>query len=128
MDVWVLDTHVLIWYFTGNRRLKNELKNKIDQTRSRGGRLLIPTIVLAEALSVAEKGRVKFDFKKMYNLIRKSDEFEIVDLTPEILEEAMKIKKISEIHDRLIVATANFYKAGIITKDKVILDSGETTY
>jgi hypothetical protein len=28
--LYVLDTHVLIWYFTGNRRLPEELKNRID--------------------------------------------------------------------------------------------------
>lgn len=85
--------------------------------------MLVPTIVLAEALYIAEKGRVAFDFQKMYGLIREESEFEIVSLTPEILEEAMKIKKVPELHDRIITATARFYRAGILTKDKIILES-----
>jgi len=64
--LYVLDTHVLIWYFIGSRRLREELKELIDETRRQGGRLLVPTIVLAEALDVAEKGRVRFDFAEMY--------------------------------------------------------------
>ena len=123
-DIYVLDTHVLIWYFTGSRRLKMEIKEKIDETRSRGGRLLVPTIVLAEALAIAEKGKVEFDFEGLYHLTRKEEEFEIVSFSSEIFEEAVKTK-IPEIHDRIIVATAKFYRAGILTKDKIIPKSGE---
>ncbi len=120
--LYVLDTHVLIWYFTGSRRLKRELREKMDETRNRGGRLLVPTIVLAEALAIAEKGKVEFDFQKMYRLIKSEPEFEIISFTPEVLEQAMSID-IPEIHDKIIVATAKFYRAGILTKDRLILKS-----
>lgn len=122
--IYVLDTHILIWYFIGSKRLKGGLKEKIDEVRRRGGRLLVPTIVLAEALAIAERDKVEFDFQRMYQLIRDETEFEIVSFTSEILEEAMHIK-IPEIHDRIIVATAKFYKAGILTRDRIILESEE---
>lgn len=122
--IYVVDTHVLIWYFIGSKRLKRELKEKIDEVRNAGGRLLVPTIVLAEALAIAEKGKVEFDFFAMYQLIKDESEFEIVSFTPEILEEVIRTT-LPEIHDRIIVATAKFYRAGILTKDKIILESGE---
>lgn len=122
--IYVVDTHVLIWYFIGSKRLKRELKEKIDEVRNAGGRLLVPTIVLAEALAIAEKGKVEFDFFAMYQLIKDESEFEIVSFTPEILEEVIRTT-VPEIHDRIIVATAKFYRAGILTKDKIILESGE---
>ncbi len=115
--LYVLDTHVLIWYFIGSIRLHKKMKEKIDTTRNRGGRLLVPTIVLAEALDIAEKGRVEFDFDKMYRLIVEELEFEIVGFGFEIFEETMNIKGIKEIHDRIIVATAKFYQVGVLTKD-----------
>ncbi|RJX22066.1 MAG: PIN domain-containing protein [Ammonifex sp.] len=123
--LYVLDTHVLIWYFTGSKRLKRQFKELIDNVRSQGGRLLIPTIVLAEAMHIAEKGRVHFDFTEMYRLIKEEPEFEIVSFSPDILEESTQISNIPEIHDRIIVATAKFYQAGILTKDRVIRNSGE---
>jgi hypothetical protein len=46
--------------------LKPALRQKIDETYHQDGRLLIPTIALAEALDIAEKGRVDFDFSEMY--------------------------------------------------------------
>lgn len=123
--LYVLDTHVLIWYFTGSKHLHKKLKESIDATRARGGRLLVPTIVLSEALDIAEKGRVELDFTEMYNLVQEEAEFEIVGFGVDIFDEILHIKEIKEIHDRIIVATARFYEAGILTKDQIICASGE---
>jgi len=88
----VVDTHVLVWYFIGSKRLNKKLKDKIDAIRKEGGRLLVPTIVLAEALDIAEKGRVEFDFTEMYRLIKEEPEFEIVGFGFEIFDETIRIK------------------------------------
>jgi len=122
--LYVLDTHVLIWYFIGSTRLKRAVKEKIEEIRNAGGRLLVPTIVLAEALTIAERKKVAFDFPAMYDRIKTEPEFEIISFTPEILEE-VTVLAIPEIHDRIIVATAKFYRAGILTKDKIIRGTGE---
>jgi len=53
---YVLDTHILIWYFIGSKRLKPRAREVIDRCLNEGGQLLVPTIVLAEALDIAEKG------------------------------------------------------------------------
>jgi predicted nucleic acid-binding protein len=39
---YVLDTHVLIWYFTGSKRLKRRAKEAIDDCINRDGKLLVP--------------------------------------------------------------------------------------
>jgi predicted nucleic acid-binding protein len=67
--LYVIDTHVLIWYFIGSPRLPRRLHEEIDTIRNTGGRILVPTIVLAEAFDLAEKGRVPFDFAKLYQLL-----------------------------------------------------------
>src|SRR5258706_12473647 len=124
-DLYVVDTHVLIWYFAGSKRLKPALREKIDEVRNRNGRLLVPTIVLAEALDISEKGRVEFDFAEMQRVIREEPEFEVISFSPEIFNTVMQIRNIPELHDRIIAATARFYGAGILTKDREILESGE---
>lgn len=93
--LYVLDTHVLIWYFIGSNRLHNKLRERINAIRNEGGRLLVPTIVLAEALDIAEKGRVEFDFTEMYRLIKEEPEFEIVGFGFEIFDETTHIKDIN---------------------------------
>ena len=127
-DLYVIDTHVLIWYFTGNKRLKPALREKIDDIRNRNGRLLVPTIVLAEALAIAEKGKVEFDFAEMQRIIREEPEFEVISFSPEIFHTVVQVHNVPELHDRIIVATARFYGAGILTKDREILESGEVKH
>lgn len=123
--LYVLDTHVLVWYFTGNARLSPEARNLIDEVRQQGGRLLIPTIVLAEALNIAAKGRAFFDFQQLYQLVRDETEFEIVEFGIEVFDETLRVSTVPEIHDRIIVATARFFGADLLTKDGVIRSSGE---
>jgi hypothetical protein len=65
---------------------------------------------------------VAFDFEKMYELIRGEPEFKVVSFSSEIFEVVVRTK-MAEIHDRIIVATAGFYRAGILTKDNVIRES-----
>lgn len=124
-NIHVVDTHVLIWYFIGSKRLSTELKGLIDTCRSQGGRLLVPTIVLAEALNVAERGRVDFDFAELYRLVQDEPEFEIVGFGSEVFEKTMRVQDVTEIHDRIITATASYYGASVLTKDGVIRDSVE---
>jgi PIN domain nuclease of toxin-antitoxin system len=124
-NLYVLDTHVLIWYFIGSPRLPQRLKHEIDAVRRQGGRLLVPTIVLAEALDLAEKERVTFDFVRLYQLLQQEAEFEIVGFGTDILDEAIRIRAVPDIHDRIIVATARFFGAGVLTKDRLIAASGE---
>jgi PIN domain nuclease of toxin-antitoxin system len=123
--LYVVDTHILIWYFIGSKRLDEKTRKLIDETRLKGGRLLIPTIVLSEALDVSEKFRVKFDFNEMYRIIMQEPEFEIVDLNVEIFEETIQVIGFKDIHDRIIIATARFYGAGVLTKDQIILSSSD---
>ena len=122
---YVLDTHILVWYFVGSKRLKLKAMEAIDRCRLSGGKLLVPTIVLSECLDIAEKGKVQFDFNRMYQIIKEDSGFEIIPFTVEIFDETVRIKSIKEIHDRIISATARFYDTGIITKDRIIKDSGE---
>ena len=81
--------------------------------------MLIPTIVLAEALNIAAKERVVFDFQQLYQLVRDEPEFEIAEFGVEIFDETLRVSAVPEIHDRVIVATARFYGADLLTKDGI---------
>jgi PIN domain nuclease of toxin-antitoxin system len=81
--------------------------------------------VLAEALNIAVKGRVVFDFQRLYQLVRDESEFEIVEFGIEVFDETLRVSAVPEIHDRIIVATARFFGADLLTKDGVIRSSGE---
>ena len=96
-----------------------KLKDTIEKVRNEDGRLLVPTIVLAEVLDIAEKHRVEFNFNKLYRLIRENPEFEIVGFDSEIFDETIRLKEIKECCNCKVLG------AGILTKDRIITESGE---
>jgi len=93
--LYVLDTHVLIWYFIGSKRLSEKLKDVIDERRRKGGRILVPTIVLAEALDVAEKQKVDFDFNLIQCIgsLKRNQGLKLLGLGLRFLREPLAWKK-----------------------------------
>ena len=49
----------------------------------------------------------------------------MISFSPEIFDEVMGVEGVKEVYDRIIVATARFYRAGLLTKDRIIRESGE---
>jgi hypothetical protein len=75
---------------------------------------------LAEAISIFEKKRILFDFKKLFKRIEESGNFVIIPLDYPILQKMLNLKTIPELHDKIIVATAKYIGVPLITKDVTI--------
>lgn len=82
--------------------------------------LVIPSIVIAEALSIFDKKRVSFDFRGLFRQIRDSENFIIMALDYPILEAMLDLKDLPELHDKIIVATAKHLELPLITKDATL--------
>ena len=82
--------------------------------------IFVPSIVLAEALSIFEKKRVSFNFKRLFKQIDESEHFVIIPLDYSILQKMLEIKDLPELHDKIIVATAQYLDVPLITKDKTL--------
>ena len=121
--VYIADTHSLVWYFTENQHLSKRALEAFESTVKKG-LVIIPTVVLAEIMFIAEKGKVSLSFEETLKRIRKYENYDIVPLDVDILKVADGIKVGLEMHDRLIVATALSYEASLITKDKLIKETG----
>lgn len=70
-----------------------------------------------EILYLSEKHRIKINLAETLKKIYSSSIYSIVNLTPEILEVAETIE-FSELHDRLIIATAKWLGISIISSDQ----------
>jgi len=123
---YVVDTHSLVWYFTESPRLSKKALKVFEKTREEGA-IIIPTVVLAEIMHIARKGRINMSFADTIKRIEESENFEIAPLDLDILKTADEIEYGLEMHDRLIVATALFFDVPLITRDEVIRDSGVCT-
>jgi PIN domain nuclease of toxin-antitoxin system len=120
---YVTDTHALVWYFSDNPSLSRKAVKTFEKTIENGS-IIIPIIVLAEIMYIAKKGRIEMTFAETVKRIDDMENFEIVPLDMEILNIADKIEAELEMHDKLIAATALFFKVPLITRDQGLKDSG----
>ena len=123
---YVTDTHSIIWYFTEDSRLSKKALEVFERTIDKGI-IIIPSVVLAEIMFIAKKGKVSLSFEETLKKIEEYENFDIAPLDIDILKVADKIKVDLEMHDRLIVATSLYFKSPLITKDQQIKKAGIVT-
>ncbi|MBI2654518.1 PIN domain-containing protein [Candidatus Woesearchaeota archaeon] len=117
---YVVDTHTLVWYLAGKLP---ENADEIFKASEKGDFVIfIPTIVLAECYYLVEDKTIELDFEEILNRIEKSSNFLIAPFNFDIIKLFPKIN-IKEIHDKIIVATAKFLDAKLVTKDRKIRES-----
>ncbi|MBI2545716.1 PIN domain-containing protein [Candidatus Woesearchaeota archaeon] len=120
--LYVADTHSLIWFLTDDRRLGKHAREVFNETDSGKAVILIPTIVLAELIFICEKKDAAVPFKHILNKINQSSNYVTYSLDMRLILEISNLR-LSEMHDRIIVATAYAHKATLITKDREIRKS-----
>jgi len=115
---YCLDTHPLIWYFTGQKTLAAKSKKIIDSLFLGKNLGLISVIVLLEAYHLGLRHK-KFSFCHFQEKIE-SGKFLIVPLDETILEACYRLPKYLDIHDRVIAATSLMSDSYLITKDPLL--------
>ncbi len=113
--IYVLDTNTLVWRVSGSVRLTRRAKDAIDRAVESDDRLIVPTIVLAEAWDMDRKRRGDFaPFDQVLRMVRDmnmlvmSFDMELVRrLRDPALESLRSVYRLwSDIHDMIIMATA----------------------
>lgn len=117
---FIADTHALIWHFVDSPKISRKAKNIFDRCEKGDCVIFIPSIVIAECLSIFDKKKVDFDFKTLFDRLRKSENYVIIPLDHKILMRMMEIREVAELHDKIIVATAKHFDMPLITKDGVL--------
>lgn len=121
---YIVDTHALIWYLEGNPNLGKAAENILNDATSE---LVLPLIALAEAVYTVDKGRTAIrSVLDLFSDVTNDLRIELYPLTFEVLKESQNALAISEMHDRLIVATGlSLQNQGetisILTKDRNIV-------
>lgn len=72
---YVTDTHALLWWFTDSPKIGPEAAHLYEKCEQGEMIIFIPTLVIAEALSIFERKRIPFDFKKLFKKIRDSENY-----------------------------------------------------
>jgi len=72
---FVTDTHALLWWFIDSPKISPKASEIFQRCEKGESIIFILPIVIAEGLSIFEKKRVSFDFKKLFRKIYESKHF-----------------------------------------------------
>lgn len=117
MTPYCLDTHAIVWYFTGQTTLSRRAKEGIDDVFSGRAHGYISIIVLLELLHMSFK-HSSFSFPVILRKLRQRNIF-IVPVDKPLLTICYRLPRVLEIHDRIIAATAKATGSVLITKDPI---------
>lgn len=121
----VLDTHVWLWFVSGNAALHKDAVSEITKAAFAGS-VFIPAISVWEISMLQARGRITLS-KPLENWVEEAlnlSGFLLYPLTPAVSVESCRLP--GELHadpaDRMIIATARIENATVMTRDKRILE------
>lgn len=121
----LLDTHILLHWLLGSRKLDADHRRAIERVRRKGERLAISAISDFEIALLVAGGRLEIDIEGVWEQMDAEECFETLPLTREIAWEACNLG--SRFHrdpaDQLIVATARMHRLKLVTADERIRES-----
>ena len=111
----VVDSHTLFWFLSENPKLSQKAKGLITKAK----KVIVPSIVLMEILYLLEKNNLSFRFIEILDEL-KIRNYLVYPLDLRVITQALFIPPRLEIHDRIIIATAQIFNAKLISKDSKI--------
>lgn len=119
--VIVLDTHAWIW-FVDQPSLLGEKALRAAKRAAENSTLLISSISCWEILMLESKGRLELDIPAAIWIERceKTELFQFFPVDNVICRHSMELDLPGDPADRFIAATAHYYGAALVTKDRRI--------
>ena len=109
IDEFVVDTHALFWYLANSVKLGKKAIEIFDKAEKGKALIYIPSIVIAELYYLNERCNYPLNFKREYERLTDVSYFCFVEFSADDVLLFDELASISEIHDRIIVATAQFF-------------------
>lgn len=119
---YLADTVAIIRHFSATGVIGKKAKQIFKNADAGKNTIYISVISIVEVMYLAERNKIPINLEEVKKRLNKSDNYQVVDLSLDIVEVAKTIKDL-ELHDRLIVATGKYLAIPILTTDKSISDS-----
>jgi len=118
-----LDTHAVIWSLMDDPLLGSHARRLIAASSKTD--LLVPDMVLLETAMLVAKGRVQLTGGPESLLAKIGESFRVVPIDPGIAHLAVALDlPHGDPFDRVITATAKVHGIPLLTRDRIITDSG----
>ena len=117
---YLTDTHAFLWYLTDSPKLSRKARAIFDSCDRSKVIIIISAIVLLESIDILDKKKIKFNFDEILFKILQANNFIFSEINWSLILKVNKIKGRKDLHDRILVATAQLFNAFLISKDKTI--------
>jgi PIN domain nuclease of toxin-antitoxin system len=123
----IADTHTTIWYLFSDSRSGKAASDFIDSAIAKGDHIGVSAISIAEMIYLVEKGRIPANaVRDLHNATANSKA--VLHYVPLDEQIAMKMAEIPrqdlpDLPDRVVAATALFYKVPVLSRDGRIRSS-----
>lgn len=122
----VLDTHALIWWVDGSKRLAREQHRAVERAAN-AGMMFVSEISLWEIAMLTEAGRLTLrePLDTWLERATAGPAVQRMGLTPQVMRELASLATTRDWDpaDRIIVATARLLGAALVTSDTRIVES-----
>ena len=126
MDI-VTDTHPLVWALFAQKRLSTKARQIFEGAAAGSHHIFVPTMVMAEAIMVVERGRVTATLPQLlqaFDLLASTASFSFLELRPATVIASHALAAIPDIFDRLVVAEAQRLGLPLLSRDRTITEAG----
>lgn len=128
MKAYTLDTHILLWHLTGQRRKLSRAAQRAFEQAERGDALLyVSTISLVELWDANRRAGGAFDYRNVVQHLLRRAQFVFVPFDAEDAYAYDELAAIPEGRDRMIALVSRKMDAPLITVDAAIAGSGAVT-
>lgn len=121
----VLDTHVLLWWVSGDTARLSAIAAQAIEQELAGGRIVISSFSVWELAMLVERGRIalSMDVETWLSVVGRIEAVRFVPVDNEISFRSVTLPGVfhKDPADRIIVATARKLAAPLITADEKIL-------
>jgi PIN domain nuclease of toxin-antitoxin system len=125
MKAYVIDTHILWWYISGNvKKLNRAARRAFEEGENRRAILYVPVITLVEIWDVNHNHGYPFDFRSILQMLQQTAQFVFVPFDVDDVEAYSELAAIPQSRDRMIAAACRKMAAPLLTVDQEIIDSG----
>jgi len=111
---YVVDTHALVWFIEGNRRLGAAARQAL---RNPEAELIVPTIALAEIVHLYARKRIEVDLGSVLTRVASASNCSVYPLDEAVVE---RLPTTLDIHDAIIVGTALVFRE-VLDKDTIVI-------
>jgi PIN domain nuclease of toxin-antitoxin system len=124
----VLDTHVVVWWLTGDRKLPKRHLRILEQAERKGSSVGMSAMSLWEIAKLVERGRLSLSVSvdECLAQLEESPAITILPITARIAVESTRLG--ARFHadpiDQIIAATARTHALTLLTVDDRIIESG----